>query len=61
MKFSFFAWKKPNEELKLKNAKATGKGGLILRCYVAPRGVGHIYFNEGNMGRFIYISKFNKN
>lgn len=51
-------WRKPNEELKLKNMKATvkhGGGGVMLWGCMSSAGVGDLHFIEGNMNQFMYL------
>lgn len=52
-------WRKPNEELKLKNMKATlkhGGGGVMLWGCMSSAGVGNIHFIEGNMNQYMYLN-----
>lgn len=51
-------WRKPNEELKLKNMKATvkhGGGGVMMWGCMSSAGVGNMHFIEGNMNQYMYL------
>lgn len=51
-------WRKPNEELKLKNLQATvkkGGGNVIVWGCVSWNGVGTLHFIEGNMNKYMYL------
>ena len=51
-------WRKPNEELKIKNMKATvkhGGGGVMLWGCMSSTGAGNMHFIEGNMNQHVYL------
>lgn len=51
-------WRKPNEELKLKNLQATikkGGGHVMVWGCVSWNGVGALHFIEGNMNKHMYL------
>lgn len=57
-------WRKPGEELKLKNMRGTVKHGgghvMVWGCMSAS-GVGNLHFIEGNMDKWMYLDLLKKN
>lgn len=59
-----FVWRKPNDELNVKNLKATvkhGGGGVMVWGCMSAKGVGNLVFIDGIMDQNVYLKILKEN
>lgn len=59
-----FVWRKPNDELNVKNLKATvkhGGGGVMVWGCMSAKGVGNLVFIDGIMDQNVYLNILKQN